>query len=69
MMPVETVALVTGANKGVGLATARQLAERGLTVLLGSRDVDRGVKAAAELATAGVTVTDGFFDDSESLPW
>jgi NAD(P)-dependent dehydrogenase (short-subunit alcohol dehydrogenase family) len=56
MMSVETVALVTGANKGVGLATARQLAQRGLTVLLGSRDVDRGAKAAAELATAGVTV-------------
>ena len=54
-MFVETVALVTGANKGVGLATARQLAERGLTVLLGSRDAGRGVKSASELAAAGIT--------------
>ncbi|WP_433294732.1 SDR family NAD(P)-dependent oxidoreductase [Pseudonocardia sp. CA-142604] len=55
-MSTETIALVTGANKGVGLATARQLAERGLTVLLGSRDAGRGARAAAELAGAGVVV-------------
>ncbi|MBP2471204.1 NAD(P)-dependent dehydrogenase (short-subunit alcohol dehydrogenase family) [Crossiella equi] len=51
-----TIALVTGANKGVGLATARQLAERGLTVYLGSRDRERGAQAAAGLAEAGVEV-------------
>jgi NAD(P)-dependent dehydrogenase (short-subunit alcohol dehydrogenase family) len=39
------IALVTGANKGIGLATARQLAERGLLVLLGSRDPERGATA------------------------
>ncbi|MEU4540842.1 SDR family oxidoreductase [Streptosporangium sp. NPDC023825] len=55
-MSAETIALVTGANKGVGLATARQLAERGLTVLLGSRDAGRGARAAGELAEAGITV-------------
>lgn len=33
-----TVAMVTGANKGLGKEVARQLGERGLTVLLGSRD-------------------------------
>ncbi|GAA3078546.1 SDR family NAD(P)-dependent oxidoreductase [Pseudonocardia yunnanensis] len=55
-MSAETIALVTGANKGVGLATARQLAERGLTVLLGSRDAERGAGAAGELAEAGIVV-------------
>lgn len=55
-MSSATIALVTGANKGLGLATARQLAERGLTVLLGSRDAERGARAAAEIAAAGVTV-------------
>lgn len=55
-MSAGTIALVTGANKGLGLATARQLAERGMTVLLGSRDADRGARAAAELAEAGLAV-------------
>ena len=41
--------LVTGGNKGLGKETARQLARRGLGVLLGSRDLDRGERAAAEL--------------------
>jgi NAD(P)-dependent dehydrogenase (short-subunit alcohol dehydrogenase family) len=64
-----SIALVTGANKGVGLATARQLAERGLTVLLGSRDAERGATAAGELAAAGVTVRSVQIDvtDDESV--
>jgi len=40
------VALVTGANKGIGHEIARQLAARGHTVLLGSRDPGRGEAAA-----------------------
>lgn len=55
-MSAETIALVTGANKGVGLATARQLAERGLTVLLGARDAEKGASAAKELARDGLSV-------------
>ena len=51
---MSTIALVTGANKGVGLATAQQLAELGMTVYLGSRDVDRGAAAVAQLAAAGL---------------
>src|SRR5688500_14991072 len=50
------VALVTGANKGIGFETARQLARRGFTVLLGSRDTARGEAAARQLAAEGVDV-------------
>jgi NAD(P)-dependent dehydrogenase (short-subunit alcohol dehydrogenase family) len=40
------VALVTGANKGIGLQIAKDLAANGFTVLVGSRDLDRGRSAA-----------------------
>jgi NAD(P)-dependent dehydrogenase (short-subunit alcohol dehydrogenase family) len=53
---MSTIALVTGANKGVGLATVRQLADRGLTVLLGSRDLDRGERAAKELGVRALRI-------------
>jgi NAD(P)-dependent dehydrogenase (short-subunit alcohol dehydrogenase family) len=49
---VRELVLVTGANKGLGKETARQLAHRGMAVLLGSRDLDRGRRAAEELAGA-----------------
>jgi NAD(P)-dependent dehydrogenase (short-subunit alcohol dehydrogenase family) len=45
-----TVTLVTGANKGLGYETARQLIELGHTVYLGARSVERGEAAAAELS-------------------
>jgi NAD(P)-dependent dehydrogenase (short-subunit alcohol dehydrogenase family) len=44
-----TVTLITGANKGIGYETARQLLELGHTVYIGARDVERGEKAAATL--------------------
>jgi NAD(P)-dependent dehydrogenase (short-subunit alcohol dehydrogenase family) len=43
------VALVTGANRGVGLEVCRQLARRGWRVFLGSRDYDKGEAAARRL--------------------
>ncbi|GHJ56313.1 dehydrogenase [Nonomuraea sp. TT08I-71] len=49
-----TIALITGANKGIGLATARQLGARGMTVLVGARDAARGREAADKLRAEGV---------------
>lgn len=43
-------ALVTGGNRGIGLEVCAQLARRGLIVLLGSRDVNKGEQAARSLA-------------------
>ncbi|WP_104106221.1 SDR family NAD(P)-dependent oxidoreductase [Nocardioides sp. 616] len=49
-----TVTLITGANKGIGFETARQLIELGHTVYVGARDAERGAKAAAELGASFV---------------
>jgi NAD(P)-dependent dehydrogenase (short-subunit alcohol dehydrogenase family) len=51
-----TTVLITGANRGLGRETARQLADLGWTVLLGARDPDRGRAAAADLAAGGADV-------------
>ncbi|AGL16336.1 SDR family NAD(P)-dependent oxidoreductase [Actinoplanes sp. N902-109] len=48
-----TIALVTGANKGIGRAVADRLAGLGATVLVGARDAGKGAEAAAEIRAAG----------------
>jgi NAD(P)-dependent dehydrogenase (short-subunit alcohol dehydrogenase family) len=49
-----TVALITGANKGIGLETARQFGARGMTVLAGARDEERGLSAERALRADAV---------------
>jgi NAD(P)-dependent dehydrogenase (short-subunit alcohol dehydrogenase family) len=48
------LALITGANKGIGLETARQLGKLGIAVLIGARDAKAGERAAAQLRAEGL---------------
>jgi NAD(P)-dependent dehydrogenase (short-subunit alcohol dehydrogenase family) len=50
----EKIAFISGANRGLGLETARGLGKLGITVLLGSRELAKGEQAAAELRKDGV---------------
>jgi NAD(P)-dependent dehydrogenase (short-subunit alcohol dehydrogenase family) len=59
-------ALVTGANRGLGLETCRQLATRGWRVLLTSRDVAGGQAAADDLAKKGLAVAHRVLDVADS---
>jgi NAD(P)-dependent dehydrogenase (short-subunit alcohol dehydrogenase family) len=54
---MKRTALVTGANRGIGLAVARQLGEAGLAILLGARDPKDGRQAADSLLQSGLEVT------------
>ena len=48
------IAFISGANKGIGLETARQLGKTGVTVVIGARDLARGEAAAKELRAEGI---------------
>jgi NAD(P)-dependent dehydrogenase (short-subunit alcohol dehydrogenase family) len=53
---MDKIALITGANRGLGRATARRLSGSGVTVVLGSRDAAAGERAAGELRRDGLDV-------------
>ena len=55
-MTIKRQALVTGANKGIGLAIAKGLAQAGLTVWMGARDRTRGEAATQALKDQGLDV-------------
>ncbi|MEO6392005.1 MAG: SDR family oxidoreductase [Pyrinomonadaceae bacterium] len=50
----QKIALVTGANRGIGLETARQLAQQGFKVLIGSRSEEKGAEAVTQLKSEGL---------------
>ena len=50
-------ALVTGANKGIGLEISRELGKNGFEILLGARDENRGAKAIEDLKNDGVAAS------------
>ncbi|XP_028791287.1 (+)-neomenthol dehydrogenase-like [Neltuma alba] len=65
----ETVAVVTGGNRGIGFEICRQLAGHGLTVILTSRDASAGCEAAKVLQEGGLSVVSHQLDvlDSSSV--
>ena len=56
VMTAKKIALVTGANKGIGFETSRQLARLGIKVLMGARDQGRGTAAAEKVRAEGLDV-------------
>ncbi|WOH15290.1 hypothetical protein DCAR_0934827 [Daucus carota subsp. sativus] len=61
------LSLVTGANKGIGFETVRQLAISGVTVILTARDVKRGTDAVASLALPNVVFHQLDVQDDKSI--
>ena len=55
-MQDKRIALVTGANQGVGLQVAKELVANGLSVLVGSRSLERGEAAAKEIGPGAIAL-------------
>ena len=62
MADQQRIALVTGGNKGIGLEIARQLAEAGVSVIIGARDRGRAQVAVDDLASHGLSVQSVWLD-------
>lgn len=57
MSEVRKIALITGANKGIGFEIARQLGAQDITILIGVRDLARGEAAVQKLLAEAINVT------------
>jgi NAD(P)-dependent dehydrogenase (short-subunit alcohol dehydrogenase family) len=55
-MQNKRIALITGANQGVGFQVAKELVANGVTALVGSRDLERGLAAAKEIGAGAIAV-------------
>lgn len=68
-MADKKIALITGANKGIGLETARQLGTQGVMVLVGARDPQKAAKAVATLNEEGIVAERILLDvaDTDSI--
>ena len=62
--PQQKVAFISGANKGIGLETARGLGKLGYAVVIGSRDEGRGRAAADKLGSEGIANVEAFRFDA-----
>jgi NAD(P)-dependent dehydrogenase (short-subunit alcohol dehydrogenase family) len=62
----QRIVLITGANRGIGRETARQLAERGFYVVIGARDEGNGRQAVEEIQAAGGKAASLLLDVSRS---
>ena len=51
---MEKVAFISGANRGIGFETAKKLAQTGVKVILGSRDLKKGEEAVKKLRSIGI---------------
>jgi len=52
LLSKNTPALITGANKGIGFETAKQLGQQGIHIIIGARDKARGEEAVQKLAAS-----------------
>jgi len=64
--PKQRVALVTGANRGIGFSIAEQLARKKLTVILGCRDEEKAEIARGQLASQDLDVHDTLLDVTDA---
>jgi NAD(P)-dependent dehydrogenase (short-subunit alcohol dehydrogenase family) len=60
--PSTKIAFITGANRGIGFETARELGQHGITVILGVRDIAKGQKAVETLKAENIKAEAILFD-------